>query len=347
MSSSLGQLLETARRAEGLTQEQLARSAGITQAALSRYEAGLRDPDDNTIEALGSALNLLPDFFAQAAKVRGASAVEAHMRRRKTARPSQWRRLEARLNMHRLHARRVFDDVALRADFRVPTFDPFDTNPSHAAAMTRMQWHMPAGPVRNLIGWAEQAGCIVIEEDFGTQSVDGLSQWIDEIPIILVNQLAPTDRKRLTIAHEIAHLCLHSDDVGENPESQANFYAAEFLMPGSFIKPQLRGLRIGKLIDLKREWQVSMQALIERAYELGTVTASQRINLYKSMSANGWRTREPVSDELAQEVPALTLEIGASLTSRGLSRAEIVKLLGYMRSDTAHPYAQAARLRAL
>lgn len=345
--SQLGEVLETARRARGLTQEQLAEAVGIRQAALSRYEHGLRQPDEDTLARLADALGVTPDFLREAGRIRGAVAVDAHMRRRKTAKPSDWRRLEASLNLHRLHARRLFDQIALRAEQRVPTFDPFDTDPATAARYLRMQWRMPAGPVRNLVGWIEAAGCVVIEEDFGTARVDGLSQWIDEIPVMLVNRSAPTDRRRLTLAHELAHLCLHSHDVGEDVETEANAFAAEFLMPLETIKPQLRKLTLGKLHDLKREWGVSMQALIERAWHAKLLTPTERSNLYKTLSARGWRVHEPLSDELAPEVATLPHEIANALAAQGLGLSEIAHVVGLSSPDVHHPFLPPRRLRAL
>ena len=131
-----------------------------------------------------------------------------------------------------------------------------------------MQWRMPIGRVRGLASWVESAGCLIIEHDFGTERVDGLSQWVDDHPLLFINRTVPTDRKRLTIAHELGHLCLHTHEVGEDVEGEANRFAAEFLMPAEVIKPQLRNISLGRLIDLKRLWGVSMQALIERAYTL-------------------------------------------------------------------------------
>ncbi|MGH3763554.1 MAG: ImmA/IrrE family metallo-endopeptidase [Pseudonocardiaceae bacterium] len=62
---------------------------------------------------------------------------------------------------------------------------------------------MPIGSVSHLIRWLEAAGCLVIEEDFGTTRVDGLSQWIGDHPVILINSGLLADRKRLTLAHEL------------------------------------------------------------------------------------------------------------------------------------------------
>jgi Zn-dependent peptidase ImmA (M78 family)/DNA-binding XRE family transcriptional regulator len=326
---SLGEALETARRARGLTQDELAAAIGVTQAALSRYEQGRREPDVDVLVALADALGVTETFLQKAGRLHGAMAIDAHMRRRATAKPTVWRRLEARLNMYRMHARQLFEEVSLRAEQRVPTFDPFETDPATAARMVRMQWRMPIGPVRQLTQWLEAAGCVVIEEDFGTPRVDGLSQWIDEYPIVLVNQRAPTDRKRLTLGHELGHLCLHATEVSEDMEREADSFAAEFLMPADVIRAELRNLNLGKLHDLKREWGVSMQALIERAKDLQLILPAQRTNLYKSLSSYGWRTREPLSDELASEQPRLVQDIADTLSSKGFSEREMAELSGF------------------
>ena len=52
----IGDVILTARRAAGLTQEELAARLGITQAALSRYENDLREPDDEAIAKISEDL---------------------------------------------------------------------------------------------------------------------------------------------------------------------------------------------------------------------------------------------------------------------------------------------------
>jgi Zn-dependent peptidase ImmA (M78 family)/transcriptional regulator with XRE-family HTH domain len=346
--SSTGELIEIARRANGLTQEQLAQQVGITQAALSRYEHGMREPSDATLAVLAEALGVHPDFLHRPDRVVGGLAVDAHMRRRATAPVSAWRRLEARLNMQRLHARKILEEVDLRAHQRIPTVDPIEVSPTEAARYTRMQWSLPIGPIRNLTQWLEAAGVLVIEEDFGTPRVDGLCQWVDGHPLMLINSRMPTDRQRWTMAHELGHLVLHSSEATDDPEGEANEFAAEFLMPADVIRPQLRQVTLGKVRDLKRVWMVSMQALINRAASLGTITPAQRTSLYKQLSARGWRTTEPVSDELPPEVPRLTASIGQALVERNLSDEERAKITGYAPGRVDHPYfIHERRLRAL
>ncbi len=343
---SLGEAIATARTARGLTQAALAKKLEITQAALSRYEHNLREPTTSALGDIAATLGLTPDLLDHADRMHGALAVGAHMRRRATAKATQWRRLEAQLNLYRLHAQRLFDAVQLHVELTVPWFDPFEYEPDTAARLLRMQWRMPSGPVRDLTGWMEAAGCLIIIADFGTARIDGLSQWSDSQPVIMLNSIPPTDRQRLTLAHELGHLCLHSQGVPDDVEADATAFAAEFLMPADTIRPQLRNLTTGRLHDLKRHWGVSMQALTERAYRLKTISASQRTSLYKRFSKLGWRTHEPVSNELAPEQPRLATEIGQALIARGLTDSEASAICGFTSDNPDNPFlADTARLR--
>jgi transcriptional regulator with XRE-family HTH domain len=132
-ASDFSEVLMTARQARGLTQEQLATAAGITQEALSRYESGSRKPEQDVVARLAETLGVTVPFLLSAGRSRGAWAVDAHMRRRKSAKPTDWKRLEACLNLHRMHAQYLYEDVSLRAEQYVPKFDPFEVPPADAA----------------------------------------------------------------------------------------------------------------------------------------------------------------------------------------------------------------------
>ncbi len=340
--SGLGDLIAVARKARGLTQADLGELVGVTQVAINRYESGDREPDDAMITALGEALGVTDRLLKHGAKYRGALAVDAHMRRLKTTKASLWRKAEARLNLLRLHASYLFEEISLHSENFVQPFDAEFTSPDDAARMVRAQWRMPIGPVVNVTRWVEAAGCLVFEEDFGTPRIDGLSQWVDDHPVILVNRDSTTDRKRLTLAHELGHLVLHTGTPTEDMETQANEFAAEFLMPEAVIRAEMRRIDMGTLVALKREWGVSMQALLERAYRLGFVTAADRTTFYKSMNARGWRTKEPESEFLAREFPELPRAIGDGLSKRGLSVQEIADLAGF-RHPSENPFAPGTR----
>ncbi len=328
MSDAVGDVILVLRRAAGMTQSDLAERLGITQAALSRYENNMRQPDEGTAARIASALGVTPRFLSHEFRMRGAIAADAHMRRRRTAKPADWKRVEAEVNELRMHSTFLLDRVPLRPTNQVLHLDPDETEPDEAARMQRAAWRMPIGPVRDLTAWIESAGVIVVENDFGTPRIDGMSQWAGDHAIILVNVEAPTDRRRLTLAHELGHLVMHCGYQDEDVEAQANAFAAEFLMPAHIIRPRLRVVDLGKLLALKREWGVSMQALMERAHDLGVAGERERTAFYKQMSRRGWRKNEPGSADLPPERPRLAGSIGRSLQDAGLSDSEIRSLIG-------------------
>ena len=106
---------------------------------------------------------------------------------------------------------------------------------------------------------------------------------------------------------------LHREDTTDDMEREADAFAAEFL-----IRTELANLTLGKAVDLKRQWGVSVAALIQRAHQIGVLTDARRTSLFKQLFARGWRVREPASDEIAPEKTELLDHIATHLRGRGL-----------------------------
>lgn len=98
---------------------------------------------------------------------------------------------------------------------------------------------------------------------------------------IIVNKLHPQTRKNFTIAHEIAHFCLHKNlkEVFEDQtffrnekvdpmETEANTFAAELLMPEQEFSQRLNS-GINTISELSEEFDVSTLAVRVRAKQLG------------------------------------------------------------------------------
>ena len=322
--NTLGEAIRVARRASAMTQIQLAARVGMTQAALSRIERGDRYPSLQDIASIASALHVTPQFLTKAA-LRAPLAAEAHMRRRATASPPQWKTAEAQLNMLRTQVAAIEETMDVEPSLYLPALDPEDITPEAAADLVRDQWHMPIGPVSHLARWMEAAGIVIIETSLGTRRIDGMSQRIGVVPVVVLNSDAPTDRKRLTMGHELGHLVMHGEYASADAESEANQFAAELLMPRASIKPYLRNISLSRLFDLKPEWMVSAQALLERAYALEFVTQENRTKLYKELSRRGWRIKEPFSSELPDDSPEFLSHLLTSMSAAGLSDSEIAE----------------------
>ncbi len=204
----------------------------------------------------------------------------------------------------------------------------YQESASFAAHAVRRQWQLPPGPVRNLTQAAESAGVYVFTFDMG-DDVMGLSHWPSERPpVVCINSRAPGDRYRWTLAHEIGHLAIHTRECDpETLEREADEFAAELLMPRDDIYSSVRGLTVQRMRDLKHEWGVAMQALVNRAFELGLMSDYERTNHFISFSKRGWRTREPES--LQPERTSLVPQLRRELASRFGNTEEFSRVLGF------------------
>ena len=345
-----GAALEFARRDAGLTHTELIEAIGWTVqvATISRYENEARTPSPEQVSEFASFFGVTTEYFEYPEAPHGALATEAHMRRQATERPVIWGRVEARLVTFRRHLAMLMRHTNFRPTYFVPRYDPIDVEPEEAARRVRAQWRVPIGPIESMIRTLEAAGCLVIEEDFGTRRIDGMSIWGASWPVIYLNSAMPADRKRLTLAHELAHLVLHDNFPVEDPERDANRFAAEFLMPESTIKPLLKQtpLTLANLASLKTEWKVSMQAIFERAFALSLVTTDERRKFYIAMNRKGWKVKEPNEAYVVEPEPRLIKAVIDSMQSAGYSEKEVKELAGYDELPEAFGV-NSRRLRAL
>ena len=152
--------------------------------------------------------------------------------------------------------------------------------------------HEAHGPIRNLTAAVERAGVCVVPM-VGLEGIDGLSSWVEGVPVIGLSPSVPGDRFRLTLGHELAHLMFHKRP-GESAEREGNRFAGALLFPRDEFeaqmppRPQLRDF-----IALKSAWGVSVAALVYRAHELDYIDDQRYRALQIQMSK--WRRAEPAT----------------------------------------------------
>jgi Zn-dependent peptidase ImmA (M78 family)/DNA-binding XRE family transcriptional regulator len=291
-----GEMITLAREAMGMTQSALSSELGIKQSTLSRYERGGIDVPPEHIQQLTISLQRPISFFCWRERLYPSSCL--YHRKRKRLPEKELRRIHAWVNILRIQAVRLLERAEIETHY---TFHRLDIHrlggPEKAAQALRHLWQVQKGPIKSCVDLVERAGGIVFCFPFGSSKVDGISQWpIDQPeipPVFFLSDSFPGDRMRWTICHEIGHIVMHhlpTDDL----ESEADRFAAEFLMPASEISSQLCDLTLARAAALKSFWRVSMQALIRRAKQLGKISQNQYEYLFKQMAMRGYRTCEPV-----------------------------------------------------
>ena len=326
-----GEAIHNIRLSTGMSQAGLASRAGLTQATLSRYETGSRDPDTATLKVLATELGVAGGLLESLPAFHRAIALPEHMRRRGTGKATHWRMLEARLNMLRIHVRRLADVADLESKFVVPRFDPSAVSAAEAARRVRSQWSMPPGPVESLLASMEDAGCFVAPGELESPRILALSQWVDTYPVVMANSRAHVDEMRLTLAHELGHLVLHSEPGYEpvDAEREAAEFATSFLLPEHDARQDLADMSVRALHELKVKWRVPMRTLMTRAHFLGAINERRRNSIYKMLSKRGWLAAEPLSDVLPPEEPRLFDQVAAALSARGYSDYAVAAIGGF------------------
>ena len=270
------------RAIEGISQTDLAKMLKVTPQMVSLVESGRRSFTGD-LSALGyDNLRLaIPDMSEPLHRQRASTSVAAR------------RRAQELLRL----AGEVFRELRERTE-RVPTIaleptaspvDPDEIDDLALDARCMLQ-HEPTGPIQNLTSAVERAGVCVVPI-VGLEGIDGISSWVDGIPVIGLNPNVPGDRFRLSLGHELGHLLFHKRKTDAS-EGEANRFSSALLFPREQYeavlpeRPQLRDF-----VGLKSSWGVSVAALVYRAHELNIIDDQRFRSLQIQMSR--WRRNEP------------------------------------------------------
>ena len=334
-------MMALARDSRAESQTDLAAALSVGQGTISKYESGLSDPPADFVRDLASHLNYREDFFYEAGRPNWSPPF--HYRKRAKLGVKALNKIHAEINIRRIHVEKLSRSYDRLPSLRIPSIDrdeyigarrrPFSIE--EVAAHVRDFWAIPRGPIANMVELIEDIGGIVIPCDFGSDLIDAMSQRINGMVLFFVNTNFPADRMRLTLAHELGHMILHTSDFinDEEMESEADEFAANILLPADEIKPQLRNkFEIRQLANLKRHWKVSMAAIAMRADKLNLVSQYQMKMFWVEMSRLGYRKREPGEPE--KEHPRILGDMINHHTKRlGYSKDELSRMLHIFPSE--------------
>ena len=289
-------MLKLARDTNQITQTQLAKKTGLTQAFMSKLEHGLiTQPSEDSVEAISSALGFPSSFFFQ--RERAIGFPHFHFRKRAKLGRKTLDKIEAIINIRRQHIAKLLRSYEVEIHRTIPQIglDESGLTPEEVAERVRAYWLVPKGPIQSVTELIESAGGVVVISSFDTNLLDGVSFRAEGMPcLFFMNKDVPGDRFRFSLAHELGHMVMHSlPDDDEKMEKEAHRFASAFLMPRKEIKPYLVNTKLANLGRVKSFWKVSMKALIVAAHDLKLTTDHQ----YKSLNIQYnkvFRGKEPI-----------------------------------------------------
>lgn len=264
----------------GLTQAQLAERAGLSRVAVGKIERGVVYPRTLTLHDLARALEVpvgeLLTRVRPLRSVRFRARARLHGREQILAEVSKW--LDAyRMLEGELDETREFRFRPAGARGRRPTPDAAARTARRVAGLT------PQAPVTDICQLLEECGVKVLLLDKKRDSFFGLSVGPEDGgPAVVVNawNRISVERWIFTAAHELGHLLLHTDqyrtEVTEHPadaETEADAFAAEFLMPASSFGPAWDATAghplLSRVLRVKRVFGVSYQSVLRRLVDTG------------------------------------------------------------------------------
>lgn len=309
LEASPGERLRTLRELLGWTQTDLAKATGLLQSWISEVERSHREPTRDELQVVANATNTPIKFFY----VQTPSIPLDSLRFRKMASASK--QAERRVHAFYSESYRATEDMMTALEFPPPPL-PYATKAElgqdeieDLAKETREALRLdPQKPVPHVTRALERGGVavapivfqeLISDSDARPTGHYGVSYWGGVGAPALVGYFPGKngDRDRLTLAHELGHLVLHTfRPKASDAEREAFKFAGAFLMPRERAEEELsERLLLTDYARLKAKWGMSIQALIMRGRSLGIIGDSRYRSLFVQLSQKGWRKNEPVA----------------------------------------------------
>jgi Zn-dependent peptidase ImmA (M78 family)/transcriptional regulator with XRE-family HTH domain len=320
-----------ARRRRGLTKKQLAERVGVSDRAITAYEAGEMLPQEATLERIAGVLEFPASFFS------GPDLEEI------PTEAASFRSM-ARMTASQKHSAQASGTLALALhgwisqrfklpDPDVPRIGP-GVDPETAAEAVRAEWALGEQPIPNLVHLLEAHGVRVFSLTQECREVDAFSLWLRH-PFVFLNTQKSAERSRFDAAHELGHLVMHGHHEipqGKEIEREANQFASAFLMPaGGVLATAPRAPSLEDLIRVKKKWRVSVSALAYRLHELHALSDWHYRRLVVAISQAGYRTSEP--EPIARETSQVLNKVFMGLRKEGISKADVARELDLLPAD--------------
>lgn len=313
MSAVLPERITQARELQGFSKTDVATALGVSPAAVAQWESGLKTPTAENLAALArlvgfpiSAFQLrFQPGFSQPGPISFRARSNATTRRA-NIRAEQLAKLVAEAYVW------LTGKVSIPVP-NLPELASVAVSAEEAAQTCRRHWNLGDRPITKLGELLESHGIIVTRASLGSENLDAFSCMVTARPFIFLgSEKQDRARSRFDAAHELGHLVMHqyvterhlSDaDNHKELEQQAHNFASAFLMPVATFGNDVFDTTLNGFLRLKERWGVSVQAMVVRSHQLGLLDDYRKTELFRQMSAKGWRKAkgEPL-DNLVPEV---------------------------------------------
>ncbi|MEJ0103920.1 MAG: ImmA/IrrE family metallo-endopeptidase [Bacteroidota bacterium] len=343
MNQIFAERFRSARILNGFSLQDLADKLGnkISRQALHKYEKGDVVPDSEMTILLGKALNVRPDFFSREIKIEFGDIEFRKLK--KLPVKEEYRIIEEVKDILSRYIE-LEELIGIETSFVNPleelapvkSFDEIEK----AAKLLRSKWKLGDDPIYNSIELLEDNHIKVVQVNAG-DSFDGMQTWVNgKIPVIAINKdkLKSKERIRFTVFHELGHLLLNLKHCTERQkETYCHQFAGAMLLPGITLKKEIgegrSKLMVQELGALKKQYGISIQAIVMRAKDLKIITEVYCKQFFFYLNQMGWKINEPIEYEGAEESNRFTQLLFRALAEELISMSKAAALNNQSLAD--------------
>jgi len=288
---------------------QLATKLGLTKQAISKYELGKSMPSSEIINKMLNVLGISRNYLTKNSIDISGTSSSLFFRAASTTTETErsFANIICKWCYEIVSGMNFFENIP---SVNLPNFNNRLSIPEKAAYL-RHFWNLGNTPINNVISALETNGIFVFIVNSTELHTDAYSKIINGIPIIILNEYKGTAvRWRFNLCHELGHLVLHKDLTAtefelnaERIEKEASLFASCFLMPTESFKNSVVTIKLEDFLELKKEWKVSIAALLYNCKSIGIIDSNKYTALQKQLAKKGWRKIEPFDDEFEFEIP--------------------------------------------
>ncbi len=305
MRNIFAERFKSARLLNGLSLQDVADKLEnkITRQAIYRYEKGEVLPDSEMLYELSKIFKVQNDFFFRPIKVEIGKV--------------EYRKLQLPAKEEAIIEEKTRDYISRYLEIeeilsiKVGFVNPLENLPAvsdylhvnEAAITLREKWNLGAGAIANVAELLEDRHIKIVKLS-GHTDFDGLQTKVNgTIPVIAYNEIRNKnkDRIRFTLLHELAHLLLKFDSklTHGRIEKLCHQFAGAMLLPENALVQEIgisrNRLELMELGNIKKQYGVSMQAIVMRANICGIVGDKYKKEFFELFENNNWKTDEPIT----------------------------------------------------
>lgn len=288
--NTFAERLKSARKMKGWSLQDLADavSVSISRQSLNKYEQGAMKPTGEVLVALSKALAVKPDYFLRDTTI---ALPEVKFRKRARLSVKETDRIKETIKDFLERYLEVESLLNIHQKFTNPLKEHCIEAEEEVEALVLdiiKKWKLGFDPIPNVLELLEEKGIRVFEIEADT-AFDGLSAHVGNIPVIVLNKNLTVERKRFTALHELGHLLL-TIDPDANEEKICNAFAGALLLPDGCLEKLLgdkrNNIAPGELVRIKEQYGISVQAIMNRAYQRGIITKNTLDKFWRSIASN-------------------------------------------------------------